>query len=345
VRRYDYPKFEKVVKNFRGKRMLVVGDLLLDQFIWGDVSRISPEAPVPVVWVRKEDLMPGGSCNVASNLSRLGASVSIAGVVGDDEKGITLKRLLEEKNISTDGVIIDRKRPTSLKTRVIAHQQQVVRIDTEDVEDISDRALVLIKEYVRQNIDRFDGLIIEDYGKGVITPGLLRSVVPLAKKQGKIVAVDPKENHFSFYKGASVITPNHHEASKAVGFPIKDEPSMIKAGEKLIKKLKLDVLLLTLGEKGMMVIQKGKKHQSIPTVAQEVFDVSGAGDTVIAAYTLSVVSGGSPIVAAYIANCAAGIVVGKVGTATVEPGELLARLKKETSQKTGRSSRKKRGTR
>jgi D-glycero-beta-D-manno-heptose-7-phosphate kinase len=331
VKTYNYSTLAKVVKNFRGKKLLVVGDLLLDQFIWGEVSRISPEAPVPVVWVRKEDFMPGGSCNVASNLSRLGAEVSMVGVIGNDEKGKTLKRLLSEKNISTDGIITDHKRPTILKTRVIAHHQQVVRIDREETEEISHRDVVMMKEYIRQNIEKFDGLIIEDYGKGVITPELLKTIVPLAKRYGKIVAVDPKENHFSYYKGVSVITPNHHEASKAVGFPIKNESSMIKAGEKLIKKLNLEVLLLTLGEKGMMVMQRGKRPRSIPTIAQEVFDVSGAGDTVIAAYTLSVVSGGSPIVAAHIANCAAGIVVGKVGTATVEPKELLDRLKKETS--------------
>lgn len=326
---HDYTVFESVVKNFKGKRLLVVGDLLLDQFIWGEVSRISPEAPVPVVWVRKEEFMPGGSCNVASNLSKFGAEVSITGVVGSDRKGEDLKNLMADRNVSTEGVITDVERPTIIKTRVIAHHQQVVRIDREDTREISARSLASIRKYVADNIDRFDGLVIEDYGKGVITPGLLRTIVPLAKKKGKIVAVDPKENHFSYYKGVSVITPNNHEASKAVGFPLDDELSMIKAGEKLIKKLNIEVVLLTLGEKGMMVMCKGKKPQRIETIAQEVFDVSGAGDTVIAAYTLSVVSGGSPIVAAYIANCAAGIVVGKVGTATVGPDELLERLEKE----------------
>jgi len=332
VKEYSFRALERIVKNFPEKKLLVVGDLLLDQFIWGEVSRISPEAPVPVVWVKKEGFMPGGACNVASNLSKLGAQVSIVGMVGNDNNGRILKGLMSEKNVDVEGVVTDEERPTILKTRVIAHQQQVVRIDREDTRDFPAAGVARIKEYLRGKIKDYDGVIIEDYGKGVVTAELLKAIIPLAKRHGKIVAVDPKENHFSYYKGASVITPNHHEASKAVGFPITDEVSMVKAGDKLIKKLNLDVLLLTLGEKGMMVVQKGISPKSIPTIAQEVFDVSGAGDTVIAVYTLSMVGGGSPIVSAHIANCAAGIVVGKVGTATVERYELIERLKKETSR-------------
>ncbi len=327
----NFRALERIVNNFKGKKLLVVGDLLLDQFIWGEVSRISPEAPVPVVWVKNEGFMPGGACNVANNLAKLGADVSIVGIVGDDENGRILKGLMHERKVDTRGVVTDESRPTILKTRVIAHHQQVVRIDREDPKDFSGNDMERIKEYLKKNIKDFDGVIIEDYGKGVVTAELLKVVVPLARRHGKIVSVDPKENHFSYYKGASVITPNHHEASKAVGFPLTDEASMVKAGEKLINKLKLDAVLLTLGERGMMVVQKNHKPKSIPTVAQEVFDVSGAGDTVIAVYTLAMVSGGSPIVSAHIANCAAGIVVGKIGTATVEKDELIERLKKEIS--------------
>ncbi len=333
MKEYNFRDLERIVKGFSGKRLLVLGDLLLDQFIWGEVSRISPEAPVPVVWVKNEDYMPGGACNVASNLSKLGAHVSLVGIVGDDNNGRILKGLMSEKNVEVEGVVVDKSRPTILKTRVIAHHQQVVRIDREDTRDFPADDMKRIKLYLRENIDSFDGVIIEDYGKGVITADLLKTVIPLAKHHGKIVAVDPKENHFSYYKGANVITPNHHEASKAVGFPLTDEASMIKAGNKLIRKLALDVVLLTLGERGMIVLQKGTAAESIPTIAQEVFDVSGAGDTVIAVYTLSMVSGGSPIVAAHIANCAAGIVVGKVGTATVEREELVEKLKRETSRR------------
>ena len=332
MKKYKYSTLAGIVGKFDKKKIIVIGDLLLDQFIWGAVDRISPEAPVPVVWVKGEDFMPGGACNVASNLSKLGAKVSLVGVIGEDDKGVTLTRLLRERNISTEGVITDKKRPTILKTRVIAHQQQVVRIDHESVDQVIGNHLSRIHDYLKRNIRDHDGVIIEDYGKGVITPALLKMAVPLARKHGKIVAVDPKENHFSYYRGVSVITPNHHEAAIAAGFPLKSEDDLKKAGAKLLVKLKTDVILITLGERGMMVFEKGRKPRRIPTVAQEVFDVSGAGDTVIAVYTLSMVSGASAIVAAQMANCAAGIVVGKIGVATVERSELLARLKSETGK-------------
>ncbi len=331
MRRYKYSTFADVVKRFRGKRLIVIGDLLLDQFIWGDVSRISPEAPVPVVWVKNEDYMPGGACNVAGNLAKFGAEVFLVGLVGEDEKAGILKDQLEQRNISTEGIITDRESPTILKTRVIAHQQQIVRIDRERTGQLAGKHLAKIRDYLGQNIRDVDGVIIEDYGKGVITPTLLKMVVPLAKRHGKIVAVDPKESHFSYYKKASVMTPNHHEAGKAVGFPFDDHEALMKGGERLLKKLGLEVLLITLGEKGMMVFEKGKDPRRIPTLAQEVFDVSGAGDTVIAVYTLALISGASPLVAAHIANCAAGIVVGKVGVATVEKEELLEKLRLETA--------------
>ncbi|MBU1127836.1 MAG: D-glycero-beta-D-manno-heptose-7-phosphate kinase [Candidatus Omnitrophica bacterium] len=330
---YRYSTFANYVKKFSGKRILVVGDILLDQYVWGDVSRISPEAPVPVVWVKKEDYMPGGACNVANNLAALGADVSLAGVVGDDLYGELLKTELGERNIRIDGVISDSTRPTSQKTRVIAHNQQVVRIDREHINTVSDDVITRISDYIRRHVRDVDGVIIEDYGKGVITPELLKSIVPFARKQGKIVAVDPKENHFSYYRGVNVITPNHHEAALAVGFLLNDPDDICDAGEKLLKKLKTDNILITLGEEGMMLFTAGKKPQKIPTLAREVFDVSGAGDTVIGVYTLSRASGASPLISAHIANCAAGIVVGKVGAASVSVQELLSRLRLETKGK------------
>ena len=332
MEKYKYSTLANVVKRFKGKKVLVIGDLLLDQFIWGDVSRISPEAPVPVVWVKNDSFMPGGACNVANNVAALGGEVSIIGLVGEDEKAEMLKRLLAERGISTDGIITDKNRPTILKTRVIANHQQVVRIDREDVNHISNDQINRIKEYLKQNIKSLDGIIIEDYGKGMITPALLKVVVPMAKEYNKIVAVDPKESHFSYYKGVTVITPNHHEARNAVGFAIKDEKTLKKAGEKMLKDLKAKVILITLGENGMMVFEKDKNPKKIPTLAREVFDVSGAGDTVIAVYTLSLISGGSSITAAHISNCAAGIVVEREGTAVVNRDELLARLKREVSK-------------
>jgi D-beta-D-heptose 7-phosphate kinase/D-beta-D-heptose 1-phosphate adenosyltransferase len=318
--------YGRIVRGFRDLSVLVVGDLILDEFIWGDVSRISPEAPVPVVWVKKESFMPGGASNVANNLRSLGANVHLAGVIGDDENGAILKGELDQKGISTDGIITDRSRPTILKTRVVAGHQQVVRIDKENIERLDAKLASRLAEHIEGAMGHCDAVIIEDYGKGVITPALLKMVVPLARRRNKIVSVDPKEEHFAYYKGATVITPNNHEASRAVGFEIKDQATLKRAGERLLAKLGCRIALITLGENGMAVFQKGRPMKHIPTVAQEVFDVSGAGDTVIASYTLSLAAGADPIRSAYISNCAAGIVVGKVGIAVVSPEELLARI-------------------
>lgn len=321
--------YKKIIASFDKARVLVIGDLMLDEFIWGEVTRISPEAPVPVVWVKKESFMPGGASNTANNLRSLGADVHLVGVIGDDDRGAILKGELEQKGIRTAGIFTDESRPTILKTRVVAHHQQVVRIDKEQKERLNDVIVAKMVSYIETIIKDIDAVIIEDYAKGVITPTLLAKVVPLAKRYKKVISVDPKEEHFNYYKGISVITPNNHEASRAVGFKITDEATLRKAGAKLIDKLKCKIALITLGEHGMAVFQKNKPMKQIPTVAQEVFDVSGAGDTVIASYTLSLASGADPITAAHISNCAAGIVVGKVGIAVVTPGELLARIKKE----------------
>jgi len=325
----DFNKIKGKVSNFKSAKVLVVGDLILDEFLWGDVSRISPEAPVPVVWVRKESFMPGGASNVANNLKELGASVYLAGVIGDDERGAVLKGELEGKGIDTSGIIVDDSRPTILKTRVVAQHQQVVRIDKENVDPLSGKVLSSLIKYIEHVMKDMDAIIIEDYGKGVITAGLLSKIVPIAKRYKKIISVDPKEEHFKYYRGISVITPNNHEASKAVGFKITDNATLLKAGRVLLNKLNCKIVLITLGENGMAVFQKSKPMKHIPTIAQEVFDVSGAGDTVIASYTLSLAAGADPITAAHIANCAAGIVVGKVGIAVVTPKELLDRIEKE----------------
>ena len=329
MKKYKTSTFKNVIDRFKKKNVVVIGDLLLDHYIWGDVSRISPEAPVPVVWVKNEGYLPGGACNVANNLVALGADVSVIGVVGDDEKGEMLRDLMEKKNIFTEGVFIDKKRSTIVKTRVIAHHQQIVRIDREDTNEIGTGYLKKVQAFLQEKIKKVDGVIIEDYGKGVITPALLRIVMPIAKKYKKMVAVDPKEDHFSYYKGVSVITPNNHEAEKAVGFRIKTSKDLNKAGDIMLKKMKAEVVLITLGEEGMIVFSKGKQPYKIPTLAQEVFDVSGAGDTVVATYALSKICGASSIISAHIANCAAGIVVGKVGAAVVSDRELMGRIRAE----------------
>jgi len=325
----DYGRIKKTVANFKDARVMVIGDLILDEFLWGDVSRISPEAPVPVVWVKKESFMPGGASNVANNLSSLGGRVSLVGVIGDDEHGAILKGELEQRGVDTSGIFVDGSRPTTLKTRVVAQHQQVVRIDKENTDHLSEQMIDKMVRHVEASIKKVDALVIEDYGKGVITPKVLSRIVPSAKRAKKIISVDPKEEHFKYYRGISVITPNNHEASRSVGFEIKDDASLKRAGLALLKKVNCKIALITLGENGMAVFQKAKPVVHIPTVAQEVFDVSGAGDTVIAAYTLSLAAGADPVVSAYIANCAAGIVVGKVGIAVVTPDELLDRIKRE----------------
>ena len=320
-------KLKRIIPGFSDIKILVIGDLILDEFVWGEVSRISPEAPVPVVWVKSESFMPGGAANVANNIASLGAKVHIAGVAGNDERAGILKEGLTEKGINTDGIITDDTRPTTLKTRVVAHHQQVVRIDREKIEGISAGVLDKIIDYVKSIIDEMDAIIIEDYGKGVISAKLLKEVLSIAKKKKKIITVDPKEEHFSYYKGVTAITPNHHEAAQAAGIKARDSKSILKIGKTLLRKLNCEGVLVTLGENGMQLFQKNGVVTHIPTVAQEVYDVSGAGDTVISAFTLALALGVDMKDAAYVSNIAAGIVVGKVGIAVITQKELIERLK------------------
>ncbi|MCQ9206757.1 MAG: D-glycero-beta-D-manno-heptose-7-phosphate kinase [Omnitrophica bacterium] len=329
MKKQNFNRLRRIISGFRDKKILVIGDLILDEFVWGRVSRISPEAPVPVVWVGNESFMPGGASNVANNINSLGGKSYMIGVVGNDERAGILKGELKQRGVNIDGIVTDPARPTILKTRVIAQKQQIVRIDRESTEPLKDGAVRKIIGFVEDIIDEVDGIIVEDYGKGLITPALLGKVVSMAKKKKKIIAVDPKEDHFSYYKGVTLLTPNDREAARAVGFEIKDKVTLRKAGFELLRKLKVDIVLITLGENGMMVFEQGKSPRKIETIAQEVFDVSGAGDTVAASYALSLISGANSIQAAHIANCAAGIVVGKVGIAVVTEDEVIKRIKEE----------------
>ncbi len=328
----NFARLRKVISQFNQAKVMVVGDLILDEFIWGKVTRISPEAPVPVVWVDSENFMPGGASNVASNIRSLGGDVSLIGAVGEDSRGEILRSLLRKKGVHCEGIFTDRSRPTTQKTRVIAHHQQVVRIDREQLLPLSDGLFGEMVRFVKERIQKMDAVIIEDYGKGVVVPKLVREIVRLAKQHQKVISVDPKEDHFSYYRGVTTITPNHHEAGSAVGFQIKDDNTLLKAGQKLLDKLKCETVLITLGENGMSLFQKGKPMVKIPTVAQEVFDVSGAGDTVISAYTLARACKASALDAALISNVAAGIVVGKVGVAVTGIEELLKGIKKEANK-------------
>jgi len=335
-------RLKDIINDFPKARILVVGDLILDEYIWGDVERISPEAPVPVVWAKKRTFVPGGASNVASNIRSLDADVTVAGALGKDKNSQHLLSELKKRKIAVDGIFIDSRRVTTVKTRIIAGHQQMMRLDWEQVEPLSRGLNEKIIGFIRKNIKKFDAVIIEDYGKGVINKDLLEKLISIGRSSGKIIAVDPKEDHFQYYHKVTTITPNRKELENAIRYlKIKDttnsfklnayrlftDQDLIHAAQHILKYLKLDSALVTLGEQGMMLFEKNGRMTHIPTVAQEVFDVSGAGDTVIAAFTLGLCAGANKIEAAHIANFAAGIVVGKVGTATVTRKELIERIK------------------
>lgn len=316
--------FAKVFKNFKNKKILVIGDLVLDRYIWGKVSRISPEAPVPVVEVTKENFLLGGASNVAYNIVSLEGHATVVGIVGRDRAGDVLRNLLDEKGIGS--CLFDDQRPTTVKARVIAHNQQVVRFDREDKKKVSGKAYKSLVEYIKKAVKEHDAVIISDYKKGIVSSELVAEVVKAARPKNKFIAVDPKTGHFHCYKGVSLITPNIMEASHGSGIEIKDEKSLIKAGRTLLKKLPCKAVLITRGEEGMSLFEKGNVIH-IPTVARHVYDVTGAGDTVVAAFTLARASGATMKDAAIIANHAAGIVVGEVGTAVTTPAKILRSIK------------------
>ncbi|MCX5693997.1 MAG: D-glycero-beta-D-manno-heptose-7-phosphate kinase [Candidatus Omnitrophica bacterium] len=334
---------KEIVRKFNKAKILVVGDLILDQHIWGDVERISPEAPVPVVWAKKRTYAPGGAANVANNISAFGAKVTLCGVLGDsqDPATETFQRGAKKLNIDMSGVLFETGRTTTLKTRIIAGHQQVVRVDWEDVHNISKNIKDKLFKFFGDHIKKFDAVIIEDYGKGLLDSELTKAIIKNARYSKKIVTIDPKENNFDCYKQATCITPNRKEAQNAIRYlRMKDrgglfkidkeilftDKDIINAGEAILEYLQLESFLITLGESGMWLFEKGK-NKHIPTVAQEVFDVSGAGDTVISAFTLALCAGATKLEAAHIANFAAGIVVGKLGTAVTSTKELLERIK------------------
>jgi len=313
---------KELFNKFSNTGILVVGDLMVDQYIYGKVKRISPEAPVPVVEVNKETLLLGGAANVAHNVQSLGGKVFIAGTIGRDDIGKILTNKFREIGFNTDGIVVDGKRPTTVKTRVIAHSQQVVRFDREIKSDISRSTMSLILDYIKSCLPQIKGIIISDYCKGLITKGLIKKIIELAGPR-RFVTVDPKIGHFNYYKGVSLITPNINEASFGTGIDINDEKTLLEAGKLLLKKLQCKAVMITRGDEGMSLFEKNGKVSHIPTCAQEVYDVSGAGDTVIATLTLSHASGATLKDSAIIANHAAGVVVTKVGTAVVTQKDIL----------------------
>jgi D-glycero-beta-D-manno-heptose-7-phosphate kinase len=315
-------RIEAVTSQMGRARILILGDIMLDEYLFGAVHRISPEAPVPVVEITSSRLLLGGAANVAANIKTLGDEPILLGTVGEDEASVKLARLLKEKGISSHFVVHDLSRQTTIKTRIMAHSQQVVRADREDRHPLDSATENQVLKRFMSVLDEINAVIISDYGKGVINPNVLTRVIEQCLKRGIFIGVDPKETNFHNYKRVSVITPNHHEAGFAYGLRIQSEKDLIEVGNGLIKRLEAESILITRGPDGMSLFRAGEEPTHIPTFARRVFDVTGAGDTVIATFTAAACAGADFAEAAVIANAAAGITVREVGTATVTIDEL-----------------------
>lgn len=317
----------QILDCFDERRLIVLGDLMLDEFIWGEVRRISPEAPVPVVEVKRESQHLGGAGNVVSNLLELGAQALPIGIVGDDEAGQLMRRRFAERGAATEGLIVDASRPTTRKTRIVAHSQQMVRADRESRAPIQPELEERIIAAFTYALSAADAVVISDYDKGLLTPSLLETVIAATHAQGKFVCLDPKIKNFLSYRQVDVITPNQPEAERAGGIEIVDEKSLLAAAHRIREMLDCVNVLITRGEHGMSLLDAENRLTNIPTVAREVYDVTGAGDTVIATLALAMSAGATVVESAIIANHAAGVVVGKVGTATVSQAELAETLR------------------
>ncbi|MDP9097967.1 MAG: bifunctional ADP-heptose synthase [Verrucomicrobiota bacterium] len=324
-------RLKEILDRAGTKRILVIGDLMLDEFVWGRVKRISPEAPVPVVEVTGESFYPGGAANVARNLREFVGHVAVVGMFGSDRGGRQLRELMEKQKIETKSAVEDPGFPTIVKTRIIARNQQVVRVDREQLRSPTPAQVSEIVRNVKRQLAKTDAIIFEDYGKGFLAGELVRRICDEALAAGKIVTGDPNPHHPIEWKSVTAVKPNRNEAFLAAGLsssdpastPMKDKP-LLKAGEVLLEKWQTKLVLITLGEQGMMLFERGNKPHHIPTKARQVFDVSGAGDTAIALFTLALSCEATSVEAAEIANHASAVVVGKVGTATVTPEELRA---------------------
>lgn len=324
-------KLNSLKNNFIGKRIAVVGDVMLDCYFQGFVSRISPEAPVPVVEVDDEFARFGGAMNVAYNIKTLGGIPLPIGIIGNDNDGKLFKKLMKEAGISNAGIITDKNRPTTAKTRVIANNQHVVRIDKEKTNPISTATEKSILALLKKEIKKLDAVILQDYNKGVLTKSLIEKVIALANENKKIVTVDPKFNNFFSYQNVTVFKPNRKETEDAFGIKIKSNDEISSAGKKLLEKLKCNYALLTLGEGGIALFEKGKTERRVPTKARKVADVSGAGDTVISTLTMALTAGADIYDAAYLANYAGGLVCQEVGIVPIDLNVLFNAVKEELS--------------
>ena len=317
---------QALVDRFAGRRLLVLGDLMLDHYLWGRCERISPEAPVPVVEVQKESSSLGGAGNVAANLTALGAEPVLVGLVGEDDRARQLFEAFADRGVDTRAIVRDPSRPTTMKTRIIAHSQQVVRADWESRADVEGKALKTLLATLERELPRCHGLIVSDYGKGVITRAVLEKAIGVAKAKKLPVCVDPKESHIDAYRGVSILTPNQHEAGYMQGRRVTDEISLREVGWGLQRRLDAEAVLVTRGPEGMSLFEKGGRYTHLPTAAREVYDVTGAGDTVVSVVAVALAAGADYRAASFLSNHAAGVVIREVGTATCSREALLASL-------------------
>ncbi|MCA9743005.1 D-glycero-beta-D-manno-heptose-7-phosphate kinase [candidate division KSB1 bacterium] len=312
----------EILPKIKRTKIAVVGDLMLDQYIWGDVARISPEAPVPVVEIASESTSLGGAANVSNNVHALGANTIPIGVVGNDYSGSLLRDLFARNGFETDGIIVDSSRQTTVKTRVIAHNQHVVRIDRETKQDISEHALQALLNYLESMIGELDAIIFEDYNKGLLTAACISQINAMALKNRVLVTVDPKYDNFWAYQNVAVFKPNRRETEAIIGTRLTDESDVLAAANRLMDRLHCQNVLITLGEQGLFLLESDGQHHKIPTRAKKVHDVSGAGDTVIGTLTAGLATGASISEAASLANFAAGVVVAELGAVPISPKKL-----------------------
>src|SRR5438093_4822377 len=324
--RLELESLRSTVGRFRGRRIAVLGDVMVDRYLWGRVDRISPEAPVPVVEVERETSSLGGAGNVAANLSALGALPSIIALCGDDDAGRGLGRALAARGVRAEGLIVEASRPTTVKTRIVAHSQQVVRADREVRSDAEGGALDGLRRAIDRELESAEALVVSDYGKGVVHPGTLEPALAAARARGIPVCVDPKESHIDAYRGVTVLTPNQQEAGYVQGRRIVEDESLAEVGWGLQRRLDAEAVLVTRGPDGMSLFERGGRYTYLPTVAREVYDVTGAGDTVVSVVALALAAGADAVTACQLANHAAGCVIREVGTASCTTAELLASL-------------------
>lgn len=316
------------IEQFSNTRILVIGDLMLDRHLRGTASRICPEAPVPVVDSVSESANPGGAGNVARNIRALGGEAILAGIIGNDAEGRALRDLLENAGVNTEGVLVTTDRPTTSKTRIIADRQQVVRLDKEITDDMDNGIINRVLNFVNDRLRFIDSILISDYDKGLITPYLLQSLIPLARTSGKPVMIDPKFKHFPGYKGATVIKPNLKEACAITQISTQDETSVRIMGHWLLKNLECKIVLITRGKDGMTLLTDNGDAVSIPAISRDVYDVAGAGDTTVSAFTLGLTAGMNPLEAAVLSNVAGGLAVGKIGVTPISKSELFNEIKR-----------------